>query len=187
MFDPVAKLKEYVSHPSVSADPAFAEGMKGARELAGGLLREIGFAVDYVPTAGHPVIVAKRTGDPSWPHVIIYGHYDVQPPDPLELWTTPPFEPVERAGRLYGRGTADNKGPLMAHIAGVGRLLESDPQIPLRITFVIEGEEEIGSKHFKDFLRDHKDRLAGADFVFLSDTGSNGHHRRAARDGLFRN
>ncbi|MEY3773991.1 MAG: Succinyl-diaminopimelate desuccinylase, partial [Verrucomicrobiota bacterium] len=171
MFDPVAKLKEYVSHPSVSADPAFAEGMKGARELAGGLLREIGFAVDYVPTAGHPVIVAKRTGAPSWPHVIIYGHYDVQPPDPLELWTTPPFEPVERAGRLYGRGTADNKGPLMAHIAGVGRLLESDPQIPLRITFVIEGEEEIGSKHFKDFLRDHKDRLAGADFVFLSDTG----------------
>jgi acetylornithine deacetylase/succinyl-diaminopimelate desuccinylase-like protein len=171
MFDPVAKLKDYVRQPSVSADPAFAAGMKGARELAGGLLREIGFAVDYVPTAGHPVIVAKRTGDPSWPHVIIYGHYDVQPPDPLELWTTPPFDPVERDGRLYGRGTADNKGPLMAHIAGVGRLLESDPHIPLRITFVIEGEEEIGSKHFKEFLRDHKDRLAGADFVFLSDTG----------------
>lgn len=171
MFDPIAKLKEYVSHPSVSADPAFAAGMNGARELAGGLLRELGFAVEYVPTAGHPVIVAKRGGDPSWPHVIIYGHYDVQPADPLELWTTPPFEPVEREGRLYGRGTADNKGPLMAHIAGVGHLLEDDPKVPLRITFVVEGEEEVGSKHFKDFLREHKAMLAGADFVFLSDTG----------------
>ncbi len=171
MFDPVAKLKEYVSQPSVSADPAFAEGMKGARELVGGLLGELGFAVEYVPTAGHPVVVAKREGNPAWPHVIIYGHYDVQPADPLELWTTPAFEPVEREGRLYGRGTADNKGPLMAHIAGVGRLLEEDPDVPLRITFVIEGEEEIGSKHFKDFLREHKAKLAGADFVFLSDTG----------------
>ncbi|MBP6508794.1 MAG: peptidase M20, partial [Opitutaceae bacterium] len=88
MFDPVEKLKEYIRHPSVSADPAFAEGMKGAREFAGGLLSNMGFAVEYVPTAGHPVIVAKREGDASWPHVIIYGHYDVQPADPLELWTT---------------------------------------------------------------------------------------------------
>jgi len=171
MFDPVEKLKEYIRQPSVSADPAYAEGMKGARELVGGLLREIGLTVEYVPTPGHPVIVAKRDGDPKWPHVIIYGHYDVQPPDPLDLWTTPPFEPVERDGRLWGRGTADNKGPLMAHIAGVGRLLESDPQLPLRLTFVVEGEEEVGSKHFKDFLREHRSKLAGADFVFLSDTG----------------
>jgi acetylornithine deacetylase/succinyl-diaminopimelate desuccinylase-like protein len=171
MFDPVAKLKEYVRHASVSADPAFAEGMKGARECVGSLLREIGFAVEYVPTAGHPVIVAKRDGDPAWPHVIIYGHYDVQPADPLDLWTTPPFEPVEREGRLCGRGTADNKGPLMAHLAGVGTLLESDPGLPLRITFVIEGEEEVGSKNFKTFLKQHRAKLAGADFVFLSDTG----------------
>jgi acetylornithine deacetylase/succinyl-diaminopimelate desuccinylase-like protein len=171
MFDPVAKLKEYIRHASVSADPAYAEGMKGARECVGGLLRGIGFNVEYVPTAGHPVIVAKRGGDASWPHVIIYGHYDVQPPDPLDLWTTPPFEPVEKNGRLHGRGTADNKGPLMAHLAGVGRLLESDPTLPLRITFVIEGEEEVGSKNFNSFLREHREKLAGADFVFLSDTG----------------
>lgn len=171
MFDPVEKLKEYIRHASVSADPAYAAGMKGAQEFVGGLLGSLGFAVEYVPTAGHPVIVAKRGGEPTWPHVIIYGHYDVQPPDPLELWQTPPFDPVERNGRLYGRGTADNKGPLMAHIAGVGRLLESNPQLPLRITFVVEGEEEIGSKHFKEFLKEHKAKLAGADFVFLSDTG----------------
>lgn len=171
MFDPVEKLKEYIRHPSVSADPAFAAGMKGAREFVGGLLGSLGFAVEYVPTAGQPVIVAKRGGDASWPHVIIYGHYDVQPADPVDLWKTPPFDPVERNGRLYGRGTADNKGPLMAHIAGVGRLLESNPQLPLRITFVVEGEEEVGSKHFKEFLKEHKAKLAGADFIFLSDTG----------------
>jgi|UniRef100_UPI00404A1B36 acetylornithine deacetylase/succinyl-diaminopimelate desuccinylase-like protein len=171
MFDPVAKLKEYISHPSVSADPAFAEGMKGARECVGGILTDIGFSVEYVPTELHPIVVAKREGDPSWPHVIIYGHYDVQPPDPLELWATPPFEATEIEGRLYGRGTADNKGPLMAHLTAVGRLLEAEPDLPLRITFVIEGEEEIGSQNFKSFLRQHKDKLAGADFVFLSDTG----------------
>ncbi len=171
MFDPVEKLKEYLRHASVSADPAYAAGMVGARECVGGLLGSMGFAVEYVPTAGHPVIVAKRGGDASWPQVIIYGHYDVQPPDPLELWKTPPFDPVERNGRLFARGAADNKGPLMAHLAGVGRLLESDPKLPLRITFVIEGEEEIGSKHFKDFLQEHKAKLAGADFIFLSDTG----------------
>lgn len=171
MFDPVEKLKEYISYPSVSADPAFAEGMKGAREFIGGLLTEIGFAVEYVPTELHPVLVAKRKGNPDWPHVIIYGHYDVQPPDPLDLWETPPFEATEKDGRLYGRGTADNKGPLMAHVTAVGRLLEAEPDLPLNITFVIEGEEEIGSHNFKSFLRRHSDKLAGADFVFLSDTG----------------
>lgn len=171
MFDPIAKLKEYVSHASVSADPAFAKHMTGAREFVGGLLREIGFAVEYVPTELHAVIVAKREGKPEWPHVIIYGHYDVQPADPVDLWDSPPFEAVERNGRLYGRGTADNKGPLMAHIAAVARLLEKEPDLPLRITFVVEGEEEIGSTNFKSFLKQHKAKLAGADFVFLSDTG----------------
>ncbi len=170
MFDPVEKLKEYVRHASVSADPAFAEGMRGARDWVAGLLTSIGFAVEIVPTALHPVIVAKRGSDPRWPHVIIYGHYDVQPPDPLELWETKPFDPVVRNGRMYGRGTADNKGPLMAHLTAVGRLLERDPRLPLRITFVIEGEEEIGSQNFKAFLRAHRAKLDGADFIFLSDT-----------------
>ena len=170
MFDPVEKLKEYVRHPSVSADPAYAEGMRGARDWVAALLTSIGFSVEVVPTALHPVIVAKRGGDPSWPHVIIYGHYDVQPPDPLELWETKPFDPVIRNGRMYGRGTADNKGPLMAHLTAVGRLLERDPKLPLRITFVIEGEEEIGSQNFKSFLGLHRAKLEGADFIFLSDT-----------------
>ena len=170
MFDPVEKLKEFVRQPSVSTDPKYRDGMRGAQEFVSGLLRSLGFAVEVVPTPLHPVILARREGDPGWPHVIIYGHYDVQPPDPLDLWRTPPFEPAERDGRLWGRGAADNKGPLMTHIAAVGRLLEKNPRLPLRITFMIEGEEEIGSPSFLPFLESHRQQLK-ADLVFLSDTG----------------
>jgi len=170
MFDPVEKLKEYVRHASVSADPQYKAGMVGAQQFVSGLLKDIGFAVEVVPTALHPVIVAKRGDNPAWPHVIIYGHYDVQPPDPVAKWDTPPFEPTIKGERIYGRGTADNKGPLMVHIAAVARLLEKDPQLPLRLTFVVEGEEEIGSKNFKTFLAENKEKLR-ADFVYLSDTG----------------
>ena len=170
MFDPVEQLKEFVRHPSVSTDSKYREGMRGAQEFVSGLLRSLGFAVEVVKTNLHPIILAQRVGDPAWPHVIIYGHYDVQPPDPLSLWRTPPFEPTERDGRLWGRGTADNKGPLMVHLTAVGRLLEKHPDLPLRITFVIEGEEETGSPSFLPFLQAYKDRLK-ADLVFLSDTG----------------
>ncbi|WP_334319661.1 M20/M25/M40 family metallo-hydrolase [Termitidicoccus mucosus] len=172
MFDPVEKLKEYIRHPSISTDSTARDGMKGARDFVSGLLASMGFAVEVVPTALHPVIYAHRDGDETWPHVIIYGHYDVQPADPVKLWSTPPFEPQERDGRLYGRGSADNKGPLMVHIAAVARLLEREPGLPLRITFVVEGEEEMGSPSFGAFLEQYRDRLKKADFVFLSDTGS---------------
>lgn len=171
MFDPVEKLEEFVRHQSVSTDPTYAEGMVGAKEFVTDLLGSIGFEVEVVKTDLHPVILASRGGDPSWPHVIIYGHYDVQPADPLEFWDTPAFEPEIRDGRIYGRGTADNKGPLMTHIAAVGHLLEKEPDLPLRITFMLEGEEEMGSPSFPKFLAEHKDRLAEADLVFLSDTG----------------
>lgn len=170
MFDPIQKLQEYVRHASVSADPKFKDGMLGAQGFLIGIFKELGFAVEAVPTALHPVIVAKREGDTKWPHVIIYGHYDVQPPDPLKQWDTPPFEPTIKGERIYGRGTADNKGPLMVHITAVGRLLEKNPNLPLRITFVVEGEEEIGSKHFKEFLTENKHRLNG-DFIYMSDNG----------------
>src|SRR3954468_4658041 len=170
MFDPVEKLKEYVRHGSVSADPQFKAGMVGAQQFLTSLLTEIGFKVELVPTSLHPVLVAKRGDNPAWPHVIIYGHYDVQPPDPLDKWTTPPFEPTIRGDRIYGRGTADNKGPLLVHITAVARLLEKNPNLPLRITFVVEGEEEIGSKNFKTFLKENKEKLRG-DFIYMSDNG----------------
>jgi len=170
MFDYVEKLKEFIRQPSVSTDSRCGAGMRGARDFVAGLLGSMGFAVEVVPTALHPIVFAQRAGDPSWPHVVIYGHYDVQPADPLELWTTPPFEPTIRGNRIYGRGAADNKGPLLTNIAAVARLLEQNPRLPLRISFLIEGEEEMGSPSFPAFLEQYRDRLKQADFVYLSDT-----------------
>ena len=172
MFDPIEALKEFIRHPSVSADPACKAGMVGARDYIAGLLAKIGLAVEIVPTPLHPIILAERKGPASWPHVIIYGHYDVQPADPLNLWTTPAFEPEIRGDRLFGRGAADNKGPLLTHVAAVARLLERRPDLPLRITFMIEGEEEMGSPSFPAFLDAYAERLRKADLVLLSDTGS---------------
>lgn len=171
MNDPIAALKEYIRFPSVSADPAYHEGMHGARDHVCHLLKEAGMEVEVVRTPLHPIILGRRAGDPSWPHVIIYGHYDVQPPDPVKLWTSPPFEPMVRGDRLYGRGAADNKGPLIVHLAAVSQLLAERPDLPLRITFLIEGEEEIGSPSFQPFLDAYKEKIK-ADFVLLSDTGS---------------
>jgi acetylornithine deacetylase/succinyl-diaminopimelate desuccinylase-like protein len=144
--------------------------MQGSQEFISGLLGSIGFEVEVVRTDLHPIVLAHRGGDPRWPHVVIYGHYDVQPADPLELWRTPAFEPTIIGNRIYGRGAADNKGPLLTNVAAVAQALEEDPALPLRITFLIEGEEEMGSPSFPKFLERYADRLRQADFVFLSDT-----------------
>ena len=181
--DPLQVLKDYVSHASVSADPSFAEGMVGARDFITARLRELGFAVEVVQTPKHPVVLATRGDDPSWPHLVLYGHYDVQPPDPLSLWDTPAFEPEERGGRLYARGAADNKGPQIVHMAALARALEKNPELPLRITYLIEGEEEIGSPSFKGFLEQYKDRLK-AEMVLVSDTGSPSPEQLVVTTGL---
>ncbi|HEX2855393.1 MAG TPA: dipeptidase [Opitutaceae bacterium] len=170
MFDPVEKLKEFIRHASISADSQAKAGMQGAQRFVSDLLGSMGFKVDVVKTDLHPIILAARGDNPAWPHVLIYGHYDVQPADPLNLWTTPPFEPTIRGNRIYGRGAADNKGPLLSIITGVAQLLEANPALPLRISFLIEGEEEMGSPSFPKFLETHKARLKTADFVYLSDT-----------------
>lgn len=170
MFDPVEKLKEFIRQPSVSADSKCRAGMQGAQEFVSQLLSSLGFSVEVVSTDLHPIIFAQRGGDRSWPHVVIYGHYDVQPADPLHLWKTPAFEPTIIGNRIYGRGAADNKGPLVTNIAAVAMALESNPALPLRITFLIEGEEEMGSPSFPKFLERYADKLSEADFVFLSDT-----------------
>jgi acetylornithine deacetylase/succinyl-diaminopimelate desuccinylase-like protein len=170
MFDPVEKLKEFIRHRSISTDSTQKEGMKGAQEFVSNLLGSLGFKVEVIATERHPIVFAQRGGDRSWPHVLIYGHYDVQPADPLELWKTPAFEPTVIGNRIYGRGAADNKGPLLTNIAAVAKLLEENPNVPLRISFLVEGEEEMGSPSFPKFLERYADRLREADFVFLSDT-----------------
>ncbi|MEY2880687.1 MAG: hypothetical protein RLZZ15_3067 [Verrucomicrobiota bacterium] len=170
MFDPVEKLKEFIRHASVSTDSKAAAGMAGAQRFVSDLLASLGFAVDVVQTEKHPIVFAQRGGDASWPHVVIYGHYDVQPADPLHLWKTPAFEPTIIGRRIYGRGAADNKGPLLTNITAVAQLLAENPNLPLRITFLVEGEEEMGSPSFPKFLERYADKLRAADFVYLSDT-----------------
>lgn len=170
MFDPIEKLKDHLRCPSVSTDSKFKEGMEGSRRFLEGLFGDIGLSVEVVNTQLHPIVLARREGNREWPHVLIYGHYDVQPADPLEKWTSDPFDPVIRDGRLFARGAADNKGPQMAHIAAVAQALEENPELPLRITFLIEGEEEIGSPSLKPFLESRKDAFSDVDLVLLSDT-----------------
>ena len=172
MFDPLETLLEYTRQPSVSTDPAYTEGMQGARDFATGLLEKLGFSVELVETELHPILYAERIKNPDWPHVVLYGHYDVQPADPFELWTTEPFEPEVRAGRLYGRGAADNKGPTIVHMTALARVFEQHPDLPLNFTYVIEGEEEIGSPSMPKFFDRYAERLSKADFLLVSDSGS---------------
>ena len=180
--NPKKALSEYVSYPSVSADSSYAEGVAGARNFACERLLELGFDVELVDTPINPIILGTR-GDPSWPRLVIYGHYDVQPPDPLDLWTSKPFEAEERNGRLYGRGAADNKWPQIVHMASLYQVLKKNPNLPLHITYLIEGEEEIGSPSFRGFLESHKEKLKG-DLLLVSDTGSPGPEQLAITTGL---
>lgn len=172
MRPPLEVLQDYIRFPSVSTDRAYAEGMRGARAFAADLLEQLGFEVETVQTELHPILLAERFGSSDWPHVVIYGHYDVQPADPFALWTDEPFEPTVRDGRLYGRGAADNKGPTIVHMAALARVLERHPDLPLNITYVIEGEEEIGSPSMSKFFDQYAERLSKADFMLVSDTGS---------------
>lgn len=182
-FDPLQAVRELITHPSVSTDPSMKKGMDGARDCLERIFHSMGLRVETIPTPLHPVILATRDGPPEWPHVVIYGHYDVQPADPWALWRSPPFVPTVRDGRLYGRGAADNKGPMMVHIAAAAQLLEERPDLPLRLTFLVEGEEEIGSPSFPGLLASRQDQLRG-DFVLLSDTLSPSTDRIAITTGL---
>ncbi len=159
-------LFELLSIPSVSADPAHAADVQRAAEWLRAKLEALGFTVEVVPTAGHPIVYAERLVDPKAPTVLVYGHYDVQPPDPLELWETPPFEPTVRDGKLYARGASDDKGQFYAHIAAVSDL---GADLPVNVKFVIEGEEEIGSPNLTPFVQANAARLA-ADAVVISDS-----------------
>lgn len=171
-MSPLDALIAYTRFSSVSTDPAYADGMAGARDFATKRLEELGFDVESVATARHPILYAERIGNPEWPHIVLYGHYDVQPADPFELWSSGPFEPEVRNGRLFGRGAADNKGPTIVHMTALARVLKAHPNLPLNLTYVIEGEEEIGSPSMPDFFDRYADRLSQADFLLVSDSGS---------------
>ena len=170
MNDPrVAELLEFVRIPSVSAQSEHAGDMERCADWLVSKLRGMGLDVRKEKTPGNPVVLAKTARDPAKKTVLIYGHYDVQPPEPLELWTTPPFDPEIRDGRVYGRGASDNKGQILAHILGVEEALSEGP-LPVNVIFLIEGEEEVGSAHLAEFMEKHRAELA-CDAIAISDTG----------------
>ncbi len=162
--------------PSISAQPAHVEDCRRAADWVRGELAGLGFAASLRPTAGHPVVLAHHPGPAGYagPHILFYGHYDVQPVDPLALWSSPPFEPQlvdgPRGKRFVARGAVDDKGQMMMFIEALRAWKDATGAIPARITVLIEGEEEIGSMNLEPFLRASKDEL-GADLALISDTG----------------
>lgn len=165
-----AALCELLRIPSISAQREHAPDVRRAAEWLAQRLRAIGLeGVAVQPTAGHPVVLGQTPQRPDRPTVLIYGHYDVQPPEPLALWTTPPFEPTVRRGRLYARGAADDKGQLFIHLAVIEAWQRAGGGCPVNVKVLLEGEEEIGSPHLPPLLRARARALA-CDLVLVSDT-----------------
>jgi acetylornithine deacetylase/succinyl-diaminopimelate desuccinylase-like protein len=165
----VEELKQYCAIPSVSTDPAYKAGIERAARFVADRMARAGLErVEILPTEGHPAVVAEWCHAPGAPTVLVYGHYDVQPPDPVELWTSPPFEPTIRDNRLYARGASDDKGPSLIPILVVEAFLESQGKLPVNLKFLFEGEEECGSAHLEALVTAQADRLA-ADVVLSAD------------------
>ncbi|MEI5676788.1 M20 family dipeptidase [Mesorhizobium sp. CGMCC 1.15528] len=161
----IARLMDYVRHPSISAHN---QGIGEVAAMLVEMLKGLGMDAETVPTKNHPMVLGRRDVSPDKPTVLLYGHYDVQPPDPLELWESPPFEPTIRNGRIYARGVGDNKGQHFAQLLAIESHLRVHGELPCNIIFLLEGEEEIGSPHIAEFVREHADRLK-ADLVVTSD------------------
>ncbi|NBG65170.1 dipeptidase [Acidiluteibacter ferrifornacis] len=165
----INELIELLKIPSISADSAYkkdtmeaAEAVRKTLELAGAENTEL------CPTNGYPVVYGEKVINPSLPTILVYGHYDVQPADPIELWDSPPFEPVIKDGKIYARGAADDKGQMYMHVKALEMMVKTN-QLPCNVKFIIEGEEEVGSVNLGAFIKENKDRLK-ADIILISDT-----------------
>ncbi len=168
-----AQLVRLSRIPGVSAEPAPSEPLRRSAETTAALMREAGLEnVEVLELPGvHPYVYGDWLGKPGAPTLLLYGHHDVQPPGRPEKWISPAYEPTVRDGRLYGRGTADDKAGVMVHVAAVASYLKATGELPVNVRFVIEGEEEIGSENLGQFLSAYRDRLK-ADFIVLSDTAN---------------
>jgi len=160
-------LKTLIRQPSISAQD---KGVKECARLLSGMLQDFGIPARIIDTPTQPVVYGEVAPHPEGFTLLCYGHYDVQPPEPLELWKSPPFEPTIRDGRLYGRGTADNKGQLIAHVLAAKAWMDAGGGLPINVKFVFEGEEESGSRSLGHFVREHASTIA-ADLVYVSDGG----------------
>jgi len=165
------ELLEFLCLPSISSLPEHAGDVEGAAEWCASRLQAAGLeSVRVMPTGGHPAVYGEWLHAPGKPTVLIYGHFDTQPVDPLELWETPPFEPVVRNGRIYARGATDDKGNLFIPLIVAEAMLKSRGALPLNLKFLLEGQEEIGSPQMPEFMAAHKDLLA-CDLILSADGG----------------
>lgn len=181
----LSALCDYVRFPSVSAQPAHRGDLAACAGWLVAHCKKIGLEARLCPTAGHPVVVAKtpRPRDSKKPSFLVYGHYDVQPPEPLDLWKSPPFEPRIQGRSLFARGASDNKGQNLAHLNAVEAYLATKTDLPCNLTFILEGEEEVGSKSLDGFLLANRDELH-CQAVVISDTGMPGLNYPALTYGL---
>jgi acetylornithine deacetylase/succinyl-diaminopimelate desuccinylase-like protein len=164
------ELKEFIAIPSVSTSPEHTTDVQHCAKWIADHLAKIGMQNTQVfPTKGHPIVYSEWLNVPGKPTVLVYGHYDVQPVDPVELWSSPPFEATIRGENLYARGASDDKGQIFVHFKSVEAFMKSAGALPLNLKFIIEGEEEIGSDHLEAFISEHK-QLLKADLVVISDT-----------------
>ena len=161
----IRRVMDYVRHPSISAHNI---GIREVAALLVDMLSGLGMQAETIATENHPMVLARWEKKPGAPTVLLYGHYDVQPPDPLEEWVSPPFEPTIRDGRIWARGIGDNKGQHFAQIMAIESHLAVHGELPCNVLFLLEGEEEIGSPHIASFVEKHRDRLK-ADLVVTAD------------------
>ncbi len=165
----ITELIDLLKIPSVSTDASFKDDVNKAAEFVKDKLLEAGAdSAEVMETPGNPIVFGEKMVDPSKPTVLVYGHYDVQPADPIDLWDSPPFEPVIKDNRIYARGACDDKGQMYMHVKALEAMVNGDG-VPCNIKFMIEGEEEIGSNHLSWFVDNYKDRL-DADIILISDT-----------------
>jgi acetylornithine deacetylase/succinyl-diaminopimelate desuccinylase-like protein len=180
-------LCELLRIPSVSADSRHKPDVQRAAEWVAGQFRGLGLATEMIQTARHPIVLAESPPVLGAPTVLVYGHYDVQPPDPLDEWITPPFEPTRRDGNIYARGATDDKGQMLTHIKSAQAWMETAGRLPIQIKYLIEGEEEVGSQSVYELLEgkygDVRERLA-CDVVVISDTSQFGPGQPAITYGL---
>jgi acetylornithine deacetylase/succinyl-diaminopimelate desuccinylase-like protein len=166
----VEELKQYLAIPSISALPQHADDVKRCAQWTADEMRRIGMQnVELIETPGFPVVYGDWLGAEGAPTILFYGHYDVQPVDPIELWESPPFEATVRDGEIYARGSADDKGQVFMHFKAIEAHLKQNGRLPCNIKVILEGEEEVGSANLDNFVKDHKDKLS-ADVVVISDS-----------------
>src|SRR5262249_16940539 len=178
-----ADLADLLRIASVSADSRQKGETKRAAEWVAAQFRGSGLATELIPTDGHPLVYAESPAVPGKPVVLVYGHYDVQPPDPLDEWISPPFEPTVRDGNIYARGATDDKGQMLTHVKGVQAWMKTVGKLPLQVKFLIEGEEEVGSENLEPYVKANRKKLA-CDTVVISDSSHFAPRMPAITDGL---